>query len=196
MIGSLAGTVRAIDADGLLLETRGVGYRVAILPSLLAEARVGEQLSVLTHLHVRENELALYGFATTEELAFFRMLLAVPGVGPKSAMSILAIAPVEVLVRAISAGDASLLMKVSGVGRKTAERTVVELKARLEREHPALVARGATPHADVIEALVVLGYTAHEAREAARTLPKEIASVEDGVRTALQTIGQRAAVHK
>lgn len=192
MIGSLAGTVRDMNTEGVLLEVGGVGYRVAVLPPLLAESKVGKSLSVLTHLHVREDELALYGFTTKEELAFFRMLLAVPGVGPKSAMSILAIAPIEVLVRAISAGDASLLMKVSGVGRKTAERIVVELKTRLEREHPSLVAQGATPHADIIEALVALGYTASEARAAVRRLPRDVASVEEGVRAALQAIGQQA----
>lgn len=196
MIGSLTGTVRAVEADGLLLDVQGVGYRVAVLPSLLAEAKVGTPLSLVTHLHVRENDLALYGFVNREELAFFRMLIEVPGVGPKSAMSILAIAPVEVLVRAISSGDASLLTKVSGVGRKTSERIVVELKTRLEREYPALAGQGAAPHADVVETLVALGYTLSQAREAARNLPKDVGNVEEGVRVALQALGQRTVVRE
>lgn len=193
MIGSLTGTVREIWSDGLLLDVHGVGYRVGVPPSLLVDVKQGQTVSLLTHLHVRENDLALYGFATQEELDFFLMLLDVPGVGPKSAMSILAIAPVEVLVRAISSGEASLLTKVSGIGRKTAERIVVELKTRLEREHPGLAGQGATPHADVVEALVALGYTVRQAREAVRRLPKDVGSIEEGVKVALQALGQRAS---
>lgn len=193
MIGALAGTIREVEADGLILDVQGVGYRVAVLPSLLAEAKAGVPLSLMTHLHVREDDLALYGFTTRAELAFFRMLIEVPGVGPKSAMSVLAMAPVEILVRAISGGDASLLTKVSGIGRKTAERIVVELKTRLEREHPALAGQGAVPHADVVETLVALGYTLGQAREAVRSLPKDISDAGEGVKAALQALGQRAS---
>lgn len=191
MIGALTGTVREVEADGVLLDVGGVGYRLAVLPALLAEAKIGTTTTFVTHLHVRENDLALYGFTEKAELALFRMLLAVPGVGPKSAMAILSIAPVEVLVRAIASGEAALLTKVSGVGRKTAERIVVELKSRLEREHPSLLGQGGTPHADVIEALVALGYSLSQAREAVRNLSKDTQSVEDGVKAALQALGQR-----
>lgn len=191
MIGSLTGTVREIGPDGLLLDVRGVGYRVTVLPNILTETATGKTLTLLTHLHVREDDLALYGFMTREELDLFRMLLDVPGVGPKSAMAILAIAPVEVLVRGITGGDASLLTKISGIGRKTAERIVVELKTRLEREHPHLAGRGSTPHAEVVEALVALGYTLTQARDAVRQLPTEVESVEEGIKDALQTLGQR-----
>lgn len=191
MIGALTGTVREVWSDALLLDVHGVGYRVSVLPSLLADVKRGAPLSLVTHLQVREDDLALYGFAARAELAFFRMLLDVPGVGPKSAMSILAIASAEMLVRAISSGDASLLIKVSGVGRKTAERIVVELKTRLERDYPLLAGRGATPHAEVVEALVVLGYTLAQAREATRNLPADVASVEEGIRSALQALGQQ-----
>lgn len=192
MIRALTGTVQEVESEGVVLDVHGVGYRVAVLPTLLVELAAGKSLSLFTHLHVRENDLALYGFATKEELSFFRMLLDVPGVGPKSAMSVLAIARVEVLVRGVVAGDASLLTKVSGVGRKTAERIVVELKTRLEREHPSLVGEGATPHAEVVETLLALGYTVRQAREAVRNLPKETRSVEEGVRAALGVLGQRA----
>jgi len=193
MIGSLTGVVREVGSDDLLLDVQGVGFLVTVLPALLAEARVGKIISLVTHLHVRENDLALYGFATQEERAFFRMLIEVPGVGPKSAISVLAIASIEVLVRAISSGDAVLLTKVSGIGRKTAERIVVELKTRLEREHPVLALRGATPHADVVEALSALGYTLSQAREAVRNVPKDIASVEEGLKAALQALQSRVA---
>lgn len=191
MIGSLTGTVREVAPEWLLLDVGGVGYRVAVLPSLLAGAKVGSHLSLVTHLHVREDDLSLYGFATAGELAFFRMLIAVPGVGPKSAMGVLALTSVDVLVRAVSSGDANVLTKVSGIGRKTAERIIVELKSRLAREHPLLAEKGATPHAEVVEALVVLGYTLAQAREAVRNLSADVASVEEGVRAALQALGQR-----
>lgn len=190
MIGSLTGTVRELTPETVLLDIQGVGYCVSVLPSLIVDVKQGQTISLLTHLHVREDDLALYGFASREELAFFRMLLEVPGVGPKSAMSVLAIAPVEVLVRAISSGEAALLTKVSGVGRKTAERIVVELKTRLERDHPGLAEQGATPHADVVETLVALGYTVRQAREAVRRLPKDVGSIEEGVKVALQALGQ------
>lgn len=191
MIGSLTGTVREVGPEGVLLEVQGVGYRVAVLQGLLGEVKVGQPLSLRTHLHVREDDLALYGFAEKSEFALFRMLLAVPGVGPKSALAILSIASVEVLVRAISSGESALLTKVSGVGRKTAERIVVELKTKLERERPDLVGQSALPHADIVESLVALGYSLSQAREAVRALPADVTRVEDGVRAALQALGQR-----
>lgn len=196
MIGSLTGTVTEAGSDALLLDLGGVGYRVAVLSSLRAEARVGATVTLRTYLHVRESELALYGFLTKEELIFFRLLLNVPGVGPKSAMNILEIAPVDILVRAIAGGDATLLTKVSGIGRKTAERIVVELKTRLEREHPELARQGVTPHADVVEALVSLGYTRSQARDAARELPADVRTLEEGVKIVLQALGQRAGINK
>lgn len=192
MIGALTGLVREVDEEGVLLDVGGVGYRLAVLPLFRAEAKVGATATLVTYLHVRENDLALYGFTEKAELTLFRMLLDVPGVGPKSALAILSIAPVEVLVRAISSGETAILTKVSGVGRKTAERIVVELKTRLEREHPRLAEQGAAPHADVVEALVALGYSLHQAREAVRHLPKETTTVEEGIRVALQALGQRA----
>lgn len=192
MIGSITGTVRDVGIAGLLLEVGGVGYHVSVLPTFLAGAKVGQSLTLRTHLHVREDELSLYGFATKEELGFFQLLLGVPGVGPKSALAILTLVPVWTLVRAVTSGDANLLTKVSGIGRKTAERIIVELKTRLEREYPALAERGVVPHADVVEALMVLGYSLAQVREAVRQLPPDVQSVEDGVKAALQLLGQRA----
>ncbi|TSC71967.1 MAG: holliday junction DNA helicase RuvA [Parcubacteria group bacterium Gr01-1014_38] len=192
MIDSLTGTVAEVGTDFLVLDVGGVGYHLTVLPSVPGTVKTGERLMLLTHLHVREDELSLYGFATDEERRFFRLLLTVPGIGPRTAMSILAVAPPDILVRAVTADDATLLTKVSGIGRKTAERVVTELKARLERDYPTVVGRGATPHGDVIEALVVLGYTRAQAREAARKLPTELTDLENGVRAALQLLGTRA----
>ena len=192
MISSLTGTVAEVGTDFLVLDVGGVGYHLAVLPSVPGIVKAGESLTLLTHLHVREDELSLYGFTTEEERRFFRFLLAVPGIGPRTAMSVLAVAPPDVLVRAVTADDATLLIKVSGIGRKTAERVVTELKARLEREYPGGVGPGAALHGDVVEALISLGYTRTQAREAVRKLPAELAGLEEGVRAALQLLGTRA----
>lgn len=193
MISSLTGTVAEVGADFLVLDVGGIGYHLAVLPSAPGVIKVGENLTILTHLHVREDELSLYGFLTEEERRFFRFLLTVPGIGPRTAMNVLAVAPPDVLVRAVTADDATLLTKVSGIGRKTAERVVTELKARLEREYPTSVGQGATLHGDVVEALISLGYTRAQAREAARGLPAELKNLEEGIRAALQLLGARAA---
>lgn len=191
MIGSLAGTVEQVGADTLLLKVHGVGYRVFVLPTLLASTKEDQTFTVYTHLHVRENDLSLFGFSTLRELAFFQLLLQAPGVGPKTALGVMAVADVAMLIRAIAGGDVTLLTKVSGIGRKTAERIVVELKARLEREHPDLKGQGPTVHADVVSALVGLGYSTAQAREAVRRLPPDMANVEEGIRLALKALGSR-----
>ena len=191
MIGSLTGVIEHVDSDSVLLGVQGVGYRVFTLLSVLGRAKEGTTLTVYTHLHVREDDLSLFGFLTLRELAFFQLLLQAPGVGPKTALGVMAIADLGILIRAIAGGDVTLLTKVSGIGRKTAERIVVELKARLEREHPDLAGQGPTAHADVVSALVGLGYSATEARDAVRVLPADLGSVEEGIRMALRAIGAR-----
>ncbi len=192
MIGSLTGTVDHVAPDSLLLTVNGVGYRVFALPTTLAAVKGGTEITLYTHLHVREDDLSLFGFQTMRELAFFHLLLQAPGVGPKTALGVLALANIDTLIRAITSGDADVLMKVSGIGRKTAERIVVELKTRLEREHPALAGTGMGAQGDVIEALVALGYSIAQARDAARKLPPDIESLEEGVRAALKALGEHA----
>lgn len=191
MIGSLTGTVADVGTDGVLLDVNGVGYHLSVLPSVAESAVIGKTVTLRTHLHVRDDALALYGFLSAEELRFFRLLLTVPGIGPRTAMGVLAVAPPEILTRAVMADDATFLTTVSGIGRKTAERVVTELKARLERE-PAASGEG-TPHGEIIQVLIALGYTRSQAREAIRALPAELQSLEEGVRTALRTLGQHAA---
>jgi Holliday junction DNA helicase RuvA len=191
MIGSLAGRVEHVGMDDLLLSVGGVGYRVFVLPTVLENTAEGHTLTVYTHLHVREDDLSLFGFLTMRELAFFHLLLQAPGVGPKTALGVMAVADVDVLIRAIAGGDVGLLTNVAGIGRKTAERIVVELKSRLEKEHPSLAERGTTAHADVVSALVGLGYSMAQARDAVRLLPPDIQNVEEGIRTALKALGSR-----
>src|SRR3954463_9450151 len=127
MIGHLEGNVRAIRAGFAILAAGGVGYKVYGTREMLATFKEGSPANVWTHLAVREDILDLYGFATEEEMRLFQLLLTVSGIGPKSALAILDIASVETLRSAIAGGNASYLTKVSGIGKKTAEKIVIEL---------------------------------------------------------------------
>ncbi len=190
MIGILKGVVEEVDPDSITVMAGSVGYRVFCLASMLSIARRGATVTIYAHTHVREDDLALYGFQTKRELSFFKLLLLAPGIGPKSAMGVMAIANVDTLIRAIASGDVGFLTKVSGIGKKTAERLVVELSARIKRDHPELMGAAPTAHGDVISALIALGYTPQQAREAAGDLPESIADPEEGIRTALRALGK------
>lgn len=192
MIASLTGTIDHVFPDSVLLNVNGVGYQVFVLPNLLAEITPENEITVFTYLHVREDEMSLYGFKTQRELTFFKLLLQAPGIGPKSGLNVMAIATIDTLIRAITSSDTTLLTKVSGIGKKIAERIVVELKTKLEKQHPELSGAGATVHGDVIAALVSLGYSPVSAREVVRQLPSEIKNTEEGIRLALKAIGSKA----
>jgi Holliday junction DNA helicase RuvA len=189
MITSLSGTIEHVSLDSVVLQVNGIGYRVFTLSVVLGTLRVGEKTKLNTYMHVRENEISLYGFVEPRELAFFKLLLQAPGIGPKTALNVMAIATVDTLIRAITGGDVTLLTKVSGIGKKIAERIVVELRTRLEKEHPELTGKGSSVHADVISALSGLGYSPVQAREVARQLPEDIQDTETGIRAALKILG-------
>ena len=189
MIGSLRGQVASIGPDHALVEVGGIGYRVMAGPALLAKLRVGTEASVYTHHLVREDLQALFGFASPEELAFFELLMTVTGVGPRLALAITSAHAVTKLQLAIVTDDADLLTSVSGVGRKTALRIILELK---EKIHAAGIAAGGgtSTDSDVVAALESLGYTASEARRAAGA----VAGSEDGldlrIKAALQELSR------
>ena len=165
MIGSLRGQVTHIGPDYALLEVGGIGYRVVAGPALLAKLRSGTEASVFTHHLVREDAQALFGFGTPEELAFFELLMTVSQVGPRLALAITAAHPVTRLQMAIVTDDVDVFTAVSGVGRKTALRIILELK---EKVHAAgLAGAASSTDSDVVAALESLGYTASEARRAA-----------------------------
>jgi Holliday junction DNA helicase RuvA len=165
MIGSLRGRVTHVGQDFALIEVGGIGYRVVAGPSLLARLRIAAEASVYTHHLVREDQQALFGFATPEELAFFELLMTVTQVGPRLALAITAAHPVTRLQLAIVTDDVDVFTSVSGVGRKTAQRIILELK---EKVHAAGIAAAASAtDSDVVAALESLGYSAGEARRAA-----------------------------
>ena len=191
MIGTLRGPVTHIGLDYVVIELGGVGYRVMISPALLARMRPEREAHLFTHHLVREDQQALFGFGSAEELAFFELLMTVSGVGPRLALAITAAYPVTKLQMAIVTDDVDVLTGVSGVGRKTAQRIILELK---EKIHAAGIAAapGGPSDSDVVAALESLGYTAGEARRAAGA----VAGTEGGLDTRIRAALQELARHR
>jgi Holliday junction DNA helicase RuvA len=188
VISTLRGRIAAKGDNYVVLDVGGVGFRVFVPSSLLNECgSVGQEISLFTHLHVRENELALYGFRSPDELQLFELLLGVSGIGPRVGLKLVSILSVETLREAIAAGDASMLTRLPGVGKKIAERVMMDLKDKLG-VGLEFVPYSALTHADaeVISALTSLGYSVSEAQAALRSLPQQDLPLEDKVRLALQ----------
>jgi holliday junction DNA helicase RuvA len=186
MIGSLKGTVQHKAANYIILETQGVGYKVFIPPTLLFELKVGQELSLVTLTYVREDQLTLYGFQTLPELEFFELLLTVSGVGPKSALGIMSLTSLSMIKSAIVSEDPTVFTKVSGIGRKTAERVIIELKDKLKSQADA--APVAKEHSDAMDALLALGYSQQEARDALKAVPTGITNLQEKVKLALKAL--------
>ena len=189
MIGSLRGTVTHVGPDHALVEIGGIGYRVVAGPALLARLRQGSEASVFTHHLVREDQQALFGFSSNEELAFFEMLMTVSQVGPRLALAITSAHAVTKLQLAIVTDDTDVFTSVSGVGRKTAQRIILELK---EKVHAAGIAAGggSATDSDVVAALESLGYTATEARRAAGAVAGTGGELDARIKAALQELAR------
>jgi Holliday junction DNA helicase RuvA len=200
VIASLEGVVGAIALDSLVIDVGGIGYRVYASPGVLTSAQPGGRLKLHTYHLVREDQQALYGFRTVEELGFFNLLLTVTGVGPKVAMGIVGSRPTAELQLAIMQQDQAVLVSIAGVGKKLAERVIFELKEKVAAAGVAaasVVVAGGIPGAasdgDVVAALQALGYSLAEAREAARIAmagSKVGDSLEDRVKTALRALAR------
>jgi len=192
MIASLDGVITSISGGGLVLEVGSVGYRVHAGPSTLSGLTAGQRVKLHTHHLVREDQQALYGFRSTEELAFFELITTVSGVGPKVGLAIVSSRPVADLQLAILQGDDAVLTAVSGVGKRLAGRIVLELKEKVDAAGAGAVSDGGG-EAEVVAALETLGYTSREGREAARAAVANLgpdASLEDRVKEALQALRQ------
>lgn len=188
MIGRIEGEVSAKRAGFVIVSVGGVGYKVAVPREMLFKIKEKAHVSFWTHLAVREDALDLYGFTSEEELEFFELLLGVPGIGPKHALSVLNIAPVGNLRSAIAANNASYLTKVSGVGKKTAEKIVLELKDKVGKGSAA-DSKALLGDEETLEAMRALGYTPSEAREALRKVPADIEGASARLREALRFVG-------
>ena len=184
MIARLRGTVVGSTPEGLVLDVGGVGYLVAATPSVLRTANPGSELTVETYLNVREDALQLYGFADRGERELFTQLLTVNGVGPKVALAVVSGSPAEELRRAIVREDAARFQAIPGIGKKTAERIVLELKEKVEATAVTAVG-GESPHLVARDALVELGYSLTDAERALAETDTD-ASPEERVRQALR----------
>ena len=186
MIASLRGKPVARTPEGLVLDVGGVGYLVHATPRALARADGAAETTLPTYLVVREDALQLYGFADADERELFVHLLAVTGIGPKVALAVVSGSPAPELRRAIALGDAARFQAIPGIGKKTAERIVLELKERLADEAvPISSAAGTRPHLVARDALVELGYTVGEAEQALASVDPDLPP-EERVRQALR----------
>ena len=193
MIGKLLGKIDYIDDKSIILNVAGVGYRIFLTGTDLAELLNNErtsELSLWTHLSVKDDALDLYGFRDKKELDFFGLLIGISGIGPKKALAILSVAPVETLKKALRSRDTSYLTQVSGIGRKNAEKIVLELKDKFE----ALDGEDATDlreETDAIQAIKSLGYSTAEAREAIQKVDPQITKLNDRIKEALKQLGRK-----
>ena len=195
MIASVDGVVATIGTDSLVIETGGIGYRVFAAPAILSRASIGARLKVHTYHLVREDQQALYGFSSPEELGFFNLLLTVTGVGPKVALAIVGSRPTADLQLAIMTGDQAVLVSIPGIGKKLAERVIFELKEKVAAAGVAvsgpLAAGAVAGESEVVAALQALGYSLAEAREASRAALADATiggTLEDRVKAALRTL--------
>ena len=191
MIGYLEGKVIRIGVNQLVLNVNGVGYKIYVPNFVLEKLKKDENKSLEIHTHIREDQQDLYGFNTNEELEFFELLLSVSGVGPKMALNILSLGSLDSLKDSIVKKDPTLLQSVSGVGRKIAEKIVVELKSKLGSVGSAsseMFIEGGSK--DVLDALISLGYSNQEARIALTKIPTEIEKIEEKVKYALKNLGK------
>jgi len=193
VIGRIAGTLLAKNPPQVLVEAGGVGYDIDVPMSTFYNLpATGEKTALLTHLVVREDAHVLYGFATEAERAAFRQLIRISGVGARTALSVLSGMSVNDLAQAVATQDAARLTKVPGIGKKTAERLLLELKGKLADVLPG--AGGASGAAsgggnDVLNALLALGYSEKEALLAIKALPADL-PVADGIRAALKSLAR------
>jgi len=195
MIGYLNGILAVARGKYVIVDVAGVGYRVVIgekMRDMLAQ--IGLPIKLYTHytINPRDGEVALYGFTTPEELSFFELLTSISGIGPKSAQSILSKADLQPLQLAIIHGDSHYLHKVAGLGPKAAQRLILELKEKIASVHVSdESAAGLTSDREAIEALVALGYSQYQARDAMKQVDQKHTKSEDKITAALKILAKK-----
>lgn len=190
MISSLSGTVRHKDLNSLIVDISGVGYKVLVTTETALEAMPSSPIFLWTHLVVRETALELFGFLDKETLDVFELLITISGIGPKSALGILNVATPSMLRQAVASEDTTYLTRVSGIGKKNAEKIVLELKDKLKvtKEDTSTSSVQVRAESDALEALVSLGYSERDAREVLKKVPKETESASERVKAALKVL--------
>ncbi len=193
MISYLKGTIIIKKTKYLILSTGQVGYQIFVSEKTLAKTKEDEEVQLYTHQHITENSQELYGFTTLPELELFKNLIGISGVGPKSALGVMASASVEDIIQAILSEDPALLRTVSGIGPKTAERIVVELKSkigRLGKEMNLKDISAAPKDIEVIEALLGLGYSRKEVMDVIKQVPANLTDTSERIKGALKLLGK------
>lgn len=189
MIGRLSGRLADKTPPQVVVDVAGVGYEVDVpMSTFFNLPALGEPVLLLTHLVVREDAQLLYGFLTVPERQTFRELIKVAGVGPRTALAILSGLSVADLTAAVATQDSARLVKVPGIGKKTAERLLLELKGRLADALPGAGTVASGAQADIIQALMALGYSEKDAGAAVKKLPADV-GVSDGIKLALKALG-------
>lgn len=186
MIGSIQGKITLIKDRFVIVEANNIGYKVYVSPETILETQKKSEVLLWIHTHIREDAFDLYGFLAYEELEFFEMLINVSGIGPKGALTILGVASINTLKKAIQTGDIAYLTKISGIGKKTAEKMLIELRDKISKD---TISTGNLKHElDALEALKALGYSQSEAREALKNISPE-ADTNTKIREALKILG-------
>lgn len=189
MIYSLTGKLVSVTKTSAIISVGGVGFRVFMSLDALRKLRAQNgEVSVFTHLHMREEGPELYGFNSAQELSFFELLISVSGVGPKSALSIMDIAELEKLSAAIQEGRPDLMTRASGVGRKTAERIIVELREKVSTLQSQEIVAQMEGDSDLVDALVGLGYKRADAQKAISKIDKSILGLDARLKEALMEL--------
>ncbi|MFH1583052.1 MAG: Holliday junction branch migration protein RuvA [Candidatus Falkowbacteria bacterium] len=192
MISYLEGKIKNKGNGFVILEVNNIGYQIFISPVLLADLSLNQEIKFYTYQQVREDALNLYGFKSMEELGMFELLLSISGIGPRSALGVMTIATVADIKESIGRGDPALLTKVSGIGRKTAERVVLELREKIGKLNigDSKLSGDLLGSSDEIDALMALGYSLSQAREALNGVEAKIKDSGERIRQALKKLGK------
>lgn len=190
MIAGIKGKIEYLKDGYAVIDVGGIGYKVFLTAYSFGKLAGQERAELFVHTHVKEDAIDLYGFLSMDELDMFELLISISGVGPKSGLGILAVASPGTIKTAILNEDSSILTKVSGVGKKTAQRVILELKNKV-----GAVSAGeqeeAVADSDAIEALVTMGYSVSDAREALKTVPADVHEIGQRVAAALRVLGRK-----
>lgn len=190
MIAKLTGKIDLLHDNFVIVDVNGVGYKVFVTLHTFGTIAGKDEIELYTHTYVREDTLALYGFLHIEELEMFELLISISGIGPKAAMGILSIADPKTISMAVLNEDSSILTRVSGVGKKIAQRVILELKNKIS-DMPISEKTQLSSDNDAFEALVAMGYSVSESREALKQVSSDIKDVGDRVKMALKNLGRK-----
>lgn len=191
MIGSLKGKVELKDGTIIIVDVHGVGYKAQVSSEVLNKALIGQEIKIYTYTYVREDVLELFGFSSAEDLKLFERIISVSGIGPRSAINIFSVGKRENIIEAVIKGDVEFFTQVPRLGRKNAQKIIIELRGKLgSLEDLDLSEETDGQTNEVLNALKTFGFSAKEAKEAIKSIDKKIEGVEEKVRLALKYLGK------